>query len=777
MTSQAATKDPLAMHQLMETAIGDSAEYGVLSHNDLDALKQELSRTSSRLEAARRELAVETRVRDASHSMDRLPPGASKNFPRPGSRGKGADAGRNSEEAAQSARKCEELSEEIAKLKEEEYRLQKGLLEHTAGVLQLTHKGYLKKEPTHDDIRQGHYIPGPDLDGEFGGLGQHALHDQVLENELNGEQSIAGLADQHQMVLDVERRVEILNAQLREMILELRPQKQALPQPPRQLEDDPNNVGEVLFEQVGFLEECLSTVHNLQNNRGAVSEAKMVKQSQLVLEIEKRMEDLNVQLREVILAMKPRKEELPHPARELRDDPDNPDIILNEQVDFLEACLESMQKLLEERREAGAYDSPENKLEAFNNRLFDLMTQHDPERASKYFPPPQANGDTLLDQFEYLEQGLKAVDRRLDELGEFEETSAEKLASYQERAEQYVTVVGFLWDMFLAKDREEASREGRPPPQDKFSLQELSQKVQELHAKYYEMLDHKDVLTRQIQQQRQLTTTADATKDQKLNTMREENEDLKGQLQTTSEEAAVHLERLNLTMAELEAAKNTLSMRDEQQGISSSRALDDEKQGRRLAEEQLAAQTALAVKAESSLRELESETARLQTELTIAKAELDSAHGTRAQRAAEAAGDPALQARVQTLQKELSETIADYESMTKASIEYEKEREQLENTADSLRDRVESLESQLSEERINSMGVKSPGMESARSAGGGTSLAVLKTEFKKMMRERTDEKRKMQAEYRENLKVSRVIIIFFPWHGTDVRPIGQRRQD
>ena len=753
MAPHTTRRDPVSMHLLMETAIGDSAQYEVLSHNDLDNMKREISKTSSRLDTARHELALATKVRDAARSIDRLPSASSKDFARPGSRGKGATPGRNSEELEQSARRCDELGQEVAKLEREEYQLQKSLLEHTAGVLQMTHKGYLKKDPTQDDIRQGHHIPGLDLDGEFGGLGQYALYEQVLQNELNGEQSTADLAGQHQMILDVERRVEDLNSRLRQMILELRPQKQVLPQPPRQLGDDPNNVGEVLFEQVGFLEECLTTVHNLQNTRGANSEAKTVKQSQLVLEVEQRMEDLNVQLRGIILDMKPRKEELPNPARELRDDPDNPEIILNEQVDFLEACLESMNKLLEQKREAGAFGAPEDKLEAFNNRLFELMTRHDPERSSKYFPPPQANGTTILDQFEYLNQGLKAVDRRLDELGEFEETSAEKLASYQDRAEQYVTVVGFLWDMFLARDREEAARAGQPPPQDNFSLQELSKKVQELHAKYYDMLDQKDVLTRQIQQQRDLSSTADTTRDQKMNSMREENEALKSQLQITSEEAAMHLEKLSLAIAECEAVKNTLSMRDEQQGISHSRALDEEARGRKLAEEQLAAQTALAVKAESSLKELESEVIRLQTELTIAKAELDSAHGTRAQRAAEAAGDPALQARVQTLQKELSETIADYESMTKATIEYEKEREKLENTADALRDQVESLEMQLSEEKINGMGAKSPGMESVRSAPGGTSVAVLKTEFKKMMRERTDEKRKLQAEYRENLKV------------------------
>ena len=720
--------------------MGDSESYDILSQERLDSLKQDLSATSGRITTLRRELALETRVRDAARSVNRLPSIS-------GNKGRGSDAGRNSEEVTQSAKKCEELDAEIIKLEKDEYRLQKSLLEHTAGVLQLTHKGYLKKEPTAEHVRTGHHIPGLDLDGEFGGLGQYTLYKDVLSNELNGEQPTAELADQHQMILSVERRVEELNARLRDMILELKPQKMTLPQPPRLLGDDPNDLGEILFDQVDFLAKCLETVHSLQNSRGDTLGAKSAKQSQLFLDVESRMEDLNNILRGIILDLKPRKEELPDPARELRDDPDNPEIILTEQVGFLEACLTSLQTLLQEKRDAGDFELPEDKLGLLNGKLFDLMTHNDPERASKYFPPPQPDGTTMFDQFEYLEQGLKAVDRRMGELGDFEDTAAEKLASYQNRAEQYVSVIGGLWDILRAEELELATQAGRSPPQDNFSLQAFSKKVQELHANHLEMMDQKEVLTRQIQQQRDLGTTADNTKDKRMNIMRDENNALKSQLDTVSAEAAVHLEKLTLTTAELQSAKNMLAMRDEQAGRGNSRVLDEEKNSRRLAEEQLTAQTVLAVKAENAVKELESTVARLQTELTIAQADLDSAHGTRAQRAAEAAADPALQARVQMLQKELSEMTADYESMTKASIEYEKERDRLESAADGLRDRVGELEGQLAEERINGMGVKSPGMESVRSvgAGGGTSVSVLKAEFKKMTRELREGHRKAMS--------------------------------
>jgi len=75
--------------------------------------------------------------------------------------------------------------------------------------------------------------------------------------------------------------------------------------------------------------------------------------------------------------------------------------------------------------------------------------------------------------------------------------------------------------------------------------------------------------------------------------------------------------------------------------------------------------------------------------------------------------------------------------MTKASIEWEKEREELERTIDSLRDQKEILETQLSDEKVRWLGMKSPGLapDGIMSGSKETSTTVLKNEFKKMMRE------------------------------------------
>ena len=179
-----------------------------------------------------------------------------------------------------------------------------------------------------------------------------------------------------------------------------------------------------------------------------------------------------------------------------------------------------------------------------------------------------------------------------------------------------------------------------------------------------------------------------------------------------------------------------------------------------------------AARLQAELTELEGEVVRVRTELTMAQAELDGAYGSRSQRAA--AVDPALQKelevlttrnielaqelatfkagrpansdtqrRVETLEKELRETIDDYEVMTKASIEFEKEREKFESLIDALRDRCEQLETQLNEERITWMGMHSASMGRDGTTYETTSTMVLKNEFKKMMRDTRTENMKI----------------------------------
>lgn len=112
--------------------------------------------------------------------------------------------------------------------------------------------------------------------------------------------------------------------------------------------------------------------------------------------------------------------------------------------------------------------------------------------------------------------------------------------------------------------------------------------------------------------------------------------------------------------------------------------------------------------------------------------------------------------RVETLQKELADLVQDYETLVREELEVEKEREAMEATMDELKQKVEKLETTLSEERIRAMGQRgsilserdtNEGSAKVGRAGAGTTMSVMRNEFKKMMRE-------ARVEHFKSLKVS-----------------------
>lgn len=200
---------------------------------------------------------------------------------------------------------------------------------------------------------------------------------------------------------------------------------------------------------------------------------------------------------------------------------------------------------------------------------------------------------------------------------------------------------------------------------------------------------------------------------------------------------------------------------------------------------------------EEEFRKLESEIVRLTTELAFAKAELDGAYGTRAQRAADSAANPAIKKELdelternqalesdlealrkmqdiasqseaearqseRNLKAELSGMASEYEALTRDAIQNEKDRDILESQIDKLRDEKDALERDLSDEKVKWLGVRSPGMPAAAGAGqldmGATSIRMLREDFRKMMRDRTAEGLKaLRAEQEERRKLEALV--------------------
>jgi hypothetical protein len=774
--------DPIQVHLLVETALSDSKEYEILSQEEVDDLKKQCQYLTQRIEQTRQNLAIQSKYRDAAISMaklysptDKKKAGDSPDSKKPrrsllGHTRQPSDQVREAEqERMASERKCEELAAELWSLEKRLMEPQNKLLKHTAGILQMTHKGP-KKMPKGPGNQQQPGIPGSpesmytysNARSSMEPIGDEFFFDErslyKAADKLDGfgdvdRESVIGpppksqAREQMQIITKTEQKLEALNSRLRAVIVKANPQRDASYAPP----PSKANSGETLQSHLEYLEQSITTIdqeHSLATRKHEESESAM----------EDTLESLNRELRGLLL---PYDENQPEP-------PELTGKGLNQQLMFFQDTIGALEA---ELARAGA--------NAKN----------------------MGNQDNLQ-QMETVMMGLWDIIQS----GE-EENRQRKQQRRQTRTAQN-----------LPEDEGDMSPDEGGDPNEPFTLQGFSTKVQWLYAQATRLKDQKKVLQRQIKQQRELNNKSDATKDAELTQKIEEVERVQALLTRTERDADSVREQLSLVMEKLDEARQQERMREQSQQGNESAAiqaaqeqlderaqtiaaleeeLQDLKDDRSIANaelqgriadseskiasltQELAAATAAQATFEAGIKEKEKEVldkeqeldnsnmeiARLQTEVTIARAELDGAYGSRAQRAAEVAANPVIQKEIddlkernakltaelaalkqngpiggasdekmRTLKKELEETIEEYEQMTKASIEWEKEREQLESTIDKLRDERENLEAQLSDEKVRWLGMKSPGVDGAAQPGA-TSTTVLKNEFKKMMRD------------------------------------------
>jgi chromosome segregation ATPase len=694
----------------METAIGDSKGYGVLSYEELEELKQERTTLLSRVDATKRKLALESKLRDAAQSLNRLystkgrrestesnmdssptsPRKHRRNFL--GSRNSNADTiSRTDDEFAASTKKCEELSNELSALEKRLDEVQRKVLEHTAGVLQMTHKG-LKK-----NIRKGELPRSPE---------------SMMSTNHRSIPAFDGIDDFDERSF---------------------------------------------YKSNGFGEDSLQGHGSMLNGKSQASSA----QAQALHEAEQRLKDVNTRLRDMIMRADPQQKMEPPPQLSNGQANVKPETQIQEHLGYLAVGLDTIeanQARTVHEAQKSIHDSTD-KLEDINMRLHGMLERTSTTGQAPVTMPVESQGQSIQAQLAFSTVALDRLNQRLD--------------SY---------------------------------------------------------IEQKEILGRQIQQQRDLNFKSDAQKDAQIVDLTDALDEAK-RLQNIEEREAQSLgDQITLLMEQLDSARQETTLMEQQHNMNSSNALQAEKESRRQTEAELLAQlksrqdqyTQLHAdmaelqkrlelqmqthltkvndltqakenadievqRCRAEMKELESEVVRAQTDLTVVRAELDGAYGTRAQRAADVSMNPAiqkeiddlndenvalqrhidhlqsehqnagaggaeLQSKVELLQKELKETIEDYEVMTRASIEFEKERDQFEAQIDSLRERSETLEAQLSDEKVKWLGMKNSGP----GQGGpteSTSTMVLKNEFKKMMRD-------TRAENMKALRVSSMILFF-----------------
>ncbi|KAI9707993.1 MAG: hypothetical protein M1820_004412 [Bogoriella megaspora] len=689
--------DPVGMHLLVENALGDSENYKILSVEEVDELKKEKVKLSAQIESIRRKLALESKVMDAAHSLNRLYSKRSKTLDqvptlkkhRRNQQGSDSSMGskdsdaldKTEDELAVTQKKLDDLSREMWDLDIRYRAIEQKLLKHTAGVLQATHAG-----------------PRVQMSGN--------------PNQSNGP---------------------------------------SRPQPP----DSPQSIYSTMEKRQT----------SVAGNRDSFDDRSFYREAD---QLDRFVDRLGY--RQSSIYDGDSDKPLPQPPGSAQDS------------GFALAAIAS-------------------RLAASNKRLRDLLQETRQIGTAEFPQPPEVSAPDPQEQMNYLDELSYEIERAQRELAEQVENGAS--------SSQIEATIAGLWKVVLASEEEsrqwkrrqqeendpdidDGPSEPDAPTNEEFSPQAFSLKVQRLCNRATMLREQQTILRRQIQQQRDLRSEAES-KNAEYESLNDEliqararhaaAETETGDARAELAAANAEVERLRENVARGKSDGDMLQQemsvraaaeqrvtaleRDlEAKGTEHSKTRDDleaTKIARNEAVKQAAMAEENAVRAENELRDLEGEVVRLTTELTVVRAELDGAYGTRAQRAAEGGGEELkeVKARCATLQGELQETLAEYEDLTKASIEGEKEREVLEGVVDGLRTKVEDVEARLAEERIRWMGVRSP------TSGGGkegeqTSTVVLKNEFKRMMRDTRGENMKllrclMQAEQEERRKLEALV--------------------
>jgi hypothetical protein len=799
--------DPIATHLLVETALGDSIHYDILPYDELEALKREEQNLQNRISAVRKQLALEAKVRDAAKSLNRLysSPSATSS-----PRLKRASSGLSNKEVldkaeaqlAAATKKVDELSRELYNLEQRQRQTQTKLLQHTAGILQLTHRG--AKDPSDMIFAPGGRPDSPSsLDGYSRGLRPEPDYDQGFSAGLSG---LDGFLDelksptkpgggmsradmreatrQKEAFLSVGKQLEDLNERMRDVLAHVNPEKaKSYTDIPRV---DSENIDATVSQQIEKLSRGLEDIHHEHG-----SKSRSLVDAELE-DVQERNAELTVEL----------------------------------QASLQESLSLEQQKIQLE-------DEISSRMGNLNNNLYDFMTATNPNNPIPSIP---FNGGPAQ-LINYTEDRIETI-----------KTIVQSMSSNSDQSAQYEVVLEGLWQIILAgeedsRERKRAERkrltakrnagedlnsdDDLSPDEDvgltgKFSLPAFSTKVQWLVSQSTYLKEKQSSLRRRVQQHRDVAATATARSAdmpavEELKAQLERTNALHGTAKEELQDTESRLKKLQSAHSEKEARIKSLEedlenaaqeARDEARLNSAdiqaklqeteSRAASLQAQFTTMEQERATLikthddQEEVFRKTESELRALESEVVRLTTELTITKAELDAAYGSRSQRQADwaaAANSEASQRlgdatakleeaqlrnieletmldqmkqdktksdassqKEDELRVELKDTLKEFEDLAKASVEAEKEREDLEGQVDTLREKIEGLESVLAEEKVKWLGM-SGDRSSGAPAGSGqsTSALVLKNEFKKMMRDtRTEHMKSLRVSFFSN---------------------------
>ncbi|KAH7155011.1 Up-regulated during septation-domain-containing protein [Dactylonectria estremocensis] len=528
-------KDPIQVHLLTETALSDSKQYEILSQEEVDDLKKQTQSLSQRVDSTRANLTIQSKYRDAAISMARLYSPARIDGKRRSLLGRHSGDQTRAREAeaerAASERKCEELASELFNLEKRLMEPQRRLLEHTAGILQLTHKAPKKKDTT---------PPGQLLNGMPGSPESlYAYSRNSMDQAAEGNYFDEGPYQQFDPLDGLQTR-----GQPRQNPIEI-PLKSPIREQNNQLRGEMDRVRD---ENV-----------QLRNQTDALVRS--------ISDMEVRLENLNGSLRDAIVRFNPAKNDdyLDPPYGMTRDM--EPGDLLKSHMDYLETGLFAIQAEQEEyvRGDSGV-ENVSQRIESLNRHVQEILVTVDPN----YPAAPRGSETDIEGQFAYLEDSMRAVDSELERA-----LDSSHLGSMRNQDNDQVdTVLRGLWDVIqtgfanIKQQKEERRRarmekglddeEGSDDEFDTaepYTLTGFSTRVQWLYRQATTLKDQNTVLKRQIKQQRELNNKSDAEKDEELARKQEEIEESRLLVSRAEKDAMTAQEMLSDALEDLEQAR------------------------------------------------------------------------------------------------------------------------------------------------------------------------------------------------------------------------------
>jgi len=828
--------DTVSKHLLVETALLDSSKFDILDIEEVDSLKKEKVKVDARIESARRKLALESKVRDAAQSLHRLysAKGRPKSQRRqsllgPVERRASASsnhsdtAGQAEDELAASSKKIDEIVQILVGLENRRQYIESRLLRHTAAVLQAAHAereadmGQSLQDSGFDDSL---VLPFSNDDDDMYGHG----HPDGIGADKRG---LLSKASQDSRLSDVNMRLQLLNGQLQSLISQAKRGRSASVDsnsaddiPSAYPEDE--DAAARLDNQLEHMQRSVLTLvqehRHMQDTRDRDAQAAKHESHAL----EGRLESANSQLFNILSSSTD--------PSDTRPPPEVTGHGVTAQIDYLDETLLTVEQMLQQSLQIqDAHDH----LSEEAHRLRSQVDLHAEETHQL-----QAQVDSHAEETHQLQSQVDSHAEEVHHLRAQAESYADEVRHWQTQADtnaedaaQFeITLLG-LWEILspdhdddrdVDSDNQEESRSDAAHGKEPFTLELFSTRVRQLSERANHLDLQTDTLRRQIQQQRDLAGKVEAAE---LNSR--ELEDAKASRQEALQELEAYVTRIEEMQDQIEALEaehrdDTRIAETEAQAKENDHQVRLEELTAALDEANIAKERAeeSSNDHENATIELESEIVRLTTELTMAKAELDGAYGSRTDRAKDVANNPEIQAqlsrldmlsahnqnivdeleqlrqdkvtqekemqdlvakhddsqsraatlenqiremtsrqetleaelvvaqtagassgksevKIRALEKELAEMANDYQSLTRETVEVEKEREQIEALVDSLRMRVSGLEGHLADEKVKWLGAQraatpEPGLAGQKEM---TSTMVMRTEFKKMMRE------------------------------------------